>query len=63
MVVVLRRGGGRPFGVEPVRKKLTFVHSHTFVRADSVCPVESSDETGPRSDNTQTLCSRLQHAH
>lgn len=54
MAVVLRRGGGRPFGVEPVRKKLTFVHSHSFVHADGVCPIESSDETDPRSDNTHT---------
>lgn len=54
MAVVLRRGGGRPFGVEPVRKKLTFIHSHSFICADGVCPIESSDGTDPRSDNART---------
>lgn len=56
MAVVWRRGGkeGGAFGIEPVRKKLTFIHSHSFIRADGVCPIESSDETDPRSDNVNT---------
>lgn len=29
-------GRGRRFGVEPVRKKLTLTHSHSFVHAGSV---------------------------
>lgn len=48
-------GRGRRFGVEPVRKKLTLTHSHSFVDADSVCPIDSSDETAPHSDNTLTM--------
>lgn len=47
-------GRGKRFGVEPVRKKLTLTHSHSFVHADSVCPIDSSDETAPHSDNAHT---------
>lgn len=51
---IFEEGRGRRFGVEPVRKKLTLTHSHSFVHADSVCPIDSSDETAPHSDNTHT---------